>query len=41
MTVAADATMGSTAPRQAFFSATHELASSWSSSLNRLTRSRA
>ncbi len=41
MTVAAEAPTGSTALRHAPFSATHELASSCSASLNRLTRSRA
>ena len=41
MTVAAEATIGSTEPRQARLSATHELAWSCSSSLNRLTSSRA
>ena len=41
MTVAADATIGSTAPRQARLSATHELGSSCSSSLKRLTSSSA
>ena len=41
MTVAADATIGSTEPRQARLSATHEFGWSCSSSLNRLTSSSA
>ena len=41
MTVAADATIGSTEPRHARFRATHELGWSCSASLNRLTSSRA
>ena len=41
MTVAAEATIGSTEPRHARLSATHEFGLSCSSSLNRLTSSRA